>query len=142
MSMHRVKDSSLLTFALALSFFLFCSRLHAHHGTAAFDTTKKISLRGAVTQWFWANPHCILEFDAKDDNGELVHWIGEGDNPPNLVNHGWSVNSFKVGDQITVTLEPVKNGKKIGRLTQVVLANGKVLGGVGATPNGAEIPQH
>ncbi len=137
--MHHVKDSSLLTVALALVFFLLlCAPLHAHHGTAAFDTSKKLTLKGTVTEWFWANPHCILEFDVKDDNGQLVHWVGEGDNPPNLVNRGWSVRSFKAGDQITVTLEPVKNGKKIGRLTQVVLANGKVLGSAGA---GAAPPQ-
>ncbi len=106
----------------------------AHHGNAAFDTSKTLTLKATVTEWFWANPHCILQFDVKDENGQAVHWVGEGDNPPNLVNRGWAVDSFKPGDQVTVTLQPVKNGKTIGRLTQVTLASGKILGGGGGGP--------
>ena len=41
----------------------------AHHGAATFDTGKEITLKGVVTEWIWANPHCFLKFDAKDDTG-------------------------------------------------------------------------
>ena len=103
--------------------------LFAHHGAAAYDTTKKITLKATVTEWFWANPHCFLKFDAKDDKGNVVHWAVEASNPADMVNLGWSKESFKPGDVVTVTFEPVKNGQPIGRIEQVVLASGQVLKG-------------
>jgi hypothetical protein len=105
----------------------------AHHGNAAFDSDKRVTLKGTVTTWFWANPHCFLQFDAKDESGNVVHWVAEGSNPPDMINHGWTKGALKVGDQITVTVIPVKNGKPIGRIAAVVLPNGQKLdGGFGA----------
>jgi hypothetical protein len=101
--------------------------LFAHHGTAAYDTDKKITLKATVTQWFWANPHCFLKFDAKDDKGNVVHWATETSNPSDMVNLGWSKDTFKPGDEITVTFTPVKNGNPVGRVDSVVLANGQTL---------------
>jgi hypothetical protein len=103
--------------------------LFAHHGAAAYDTTRKITLKAIVTEWFWANPHCFLKFDAKDDKGNVVHWAVEASNPADMVNLGWSKQSFKPGDEVTVTFEPVKNGQPIGRIEQVVLASGQILKG-------------
>jgi hypothetical protein len=99
----------------------------AHHGAAAYDTDKKITLKATVTQWFWANPHCFLKFDAKDDKGNVVHWATETSNPSDMVNLGWSKDTFKPGDEITVTFTPVKNGNPVGRVDSVVLANGQTL---------------
>jgi len=103
--------------------------LFAHHGAAAYDTTKKITLKATVTEWFWANPHCFLKFDAKDDKGNVVHSAVEASNPADMVNLGWSKQTFKPGDEVTVTFEPVKNGQPIGRIEQVMLASGQVLKG-------------
>jgi uncharacterized protein DUF6152 len=103
--------------------------LFAHHGAAAYDTTKKITVKATVTEWFWANPHCFLKFDVKDDKGNVVHWATEASNPADMVNLGWSKQTFKPGDEVTVTFEPVKNGLPIGRIEQVVLANGQILRG-------------
>ena len=101
--------------------------LFAHHGNAAFDTTKQITLKATVTEWFWANPHCFLKFDAKDDKGNVAHWAAEVSNPSDMVHLGWSKQTFKPGDEVTLTFFPVKNGLPIGRLQQVVLANGQTL---------------
>jgi len=103
--------------------------LLAHHGTAAFDTTKQITLKATVTEWVWANPHCYLKFDAKDDKDNIVHWATEASNPSDMVKLGWSKQTFKPGDEVTVTFMPVKNGQPIGRIQQVVLANGQTLSG-------------
>jgi len=100
--------------------------LLAHHGTAAFED-KKVTLKGTVTEWFWSNPHCLLRFDVKDDKGEIVHWIGETQNPVTMVNGGWSKTSFKVGEEVGVTLMPVKNGLPLGRIMTVLLPDGKTL---------------
>ena len=108
--------------------------LWAHHGSANFDAGKRVTMNGTVTEWFWANPHCFLKFDVKDDKGTVVHWVAETSNPPDMVNRGWSKNSFKPGDQVTVTVEPVKNGEPIGRVLSVVLPNGQTLSAGGAAP--------
>jgi uncharacterized protein DUF6152 len=101
--------------------------LFGHHGTAAYDTDKKMTMKATVTEWFWANPHCFLKSDAKDDKGNVVHWATETSNPSDMVNLGWSKDTFKPGDVITVTFIPVKNGNPIGRVESVVLANGQTL---------------
>jgi len=101
--------------------------LLAHHGTSAMDIGKKVVLKGVVTDWQWQNPHSILKFDAKDDSGNIVHWSAEANNPADMVERGWSKQSIKVGDEITITVEPVKNGKPVGRILQIVFANGTIL---------------
>ena len=103
--------------------------LAAHHGNAAYDTENKITVKGTVTQWFWANPHCVLQFDAKDDSGQVVHWGAETENPTTMSHSGWTKASFKPGDEVTVTMITVKNGKPIGRIVEVVQANGQKLAG-------------
>jgi len=132
-----VNHKFVIVLALAAGFVTFSNPLFAHHGNAAFDTSKKLTLKGTVTEWFWANPHCFLKFDAKDEKGEVIHWVAETSNPPDMVDRGWSKQSIKTGDEITVTLQAVRNGKPIGRVLQVVLPDGKVLGNtVGGTPGG------
>ena len=122
-------------------FFLFCltvlavKPVVAHHGAATFDTTKKLTLKGTVVEWFWSNPHCFLRFDVKDDNGQLVHWVAEAQSGPNILTAGYTKQTFKPGDQISITLEPVRNGRPLGRMVSVITADGKKLGGMGDVPS-------
>ena len=102
--------------------------MFAHHGNSSLDTGKKVTVKGTVTQWLWANPHCWLKVDVKDDSDNVVNWVAETNNAADMMEKGWSKQSFKVGDQVTVTLEPVKNGKPAGRIIDVVLPNGQTLG--------------
>jgi len=102
--------------------------IFAHHGNAAFDVGKRLELKGTVTEWVWSNPHCWLKFDVKDESGKTVNWVTETTNSADMVERGWSRLTFKAGDQVTVTLEPVKSGAPVGRLQFVVLPNGKTLG--------------
>ena len=113
---------------LVVGFLMVSVPLSAHHGNAAMDAGKKLVLKGTVTDWLWANPHSVLGFDVKDDSGNIVHWSAEANNPADMVERGWTKNSIKIGDQVTVTVEPVKNGKPVGRILQVVLPGGQVLG--------------
>ena len=101
--------------------------LLAHHGAAQFDVGKKVTVKGAVTEWFWSNPHCFLRFDAAGADGQVVHWAVETQSGPNILPQGFSKQTFKVGDEVTVTLEPVKNGRPMGRLLRVVLPDGSSL---------------
>lgn len=122
--------------ALAALGLLMSASLAAHHGAASFDTSKEITLKGTVTEWIWANPHCFLKFDAKDDTGTVRNWVVETANPTDMTRRGWARRSFKVGDEVTVTLQPVKSGAPVGRIRSVVLPNGETLstGGGGPAP--------
>ena len=112
----------------------------AHHGTASFDTSKDLSLKGTVTDWIWANPHCFLKFDAMDETGTVRNWAVEVSNPTDMTKRGWARSSFKVGDTVTVVLQPVKNGAPIGRLKTVMLQDGSTLTAMGPAPAPAPAP--
>lgn len=101
--------------------------LCAHHGNAAFDSATRMTVKGIVVNWLWASPHSVLTLDVKDDKGQAVRWAVEGGVPTSMSSNGWGRNSFKAGDEVTVTLTPAKNGRPIGRIEKVVLANGQTL---------------
>ena len=109
----------------------------AHHGTASFDTAKDLTLKGTVTDWIWANPHCFLKFDAMDETGTVRNWAVEVSNPTDMTKRGWARISFKAGDLVTVNLQPVKNGAPIGRLRAVTLPDGSQLTAAGPAPAAA-----
>lgn len=111
--------------SLAVVVLTFGVPLLAHHGNATYNYDKKIVVSGTVTEWIWANPHCWLKLDAKDEKGELKHWIVEASAPPTISAQGWSHNSFKAGDQVTATVIQAKNGQPIGRFEGDIALNGK-----------------
>jgi hypothetical protein len=127
MEANAMRKTAIFLFALAAGLLSGSVPLLAHHGTAVFDVSKTLTMKGSVTEWDWSNPHCLLQFDVKNEDGRTVHWIAETQNPGSMVYAGWGMASFKPGDEVTVTLLPVKNGRPYGRITLVVLPNGKTL---------------
>jgi hypothetical protein len=122
-----MNNAVMRTLGLAVGLLTVSVPLLAHHGAAQFDVGKKVTVKGAVTEWFWSNPHCFLRFDATGADGQVVHWAVETQSGPNILPQGFSKQTFKVGDEVTVTLEPVKNGRPMGRLLRVVLPDGSAL---------------
>ena len=84
--------------------------LLAHHGAAAFDVTKMVTVKGTVTDFQYVNPHVQVYFDAKNDKGETETWQGELTAPNKLSRAGWTKRTLKPGDMITVTGNPAANG--------------------------------
>jgi len=100
----------------------------AHHGSASYKTGDVIVLRFAtVTRFLWANPHSMLLFDVKDENGNVSHWAGEAGSPAAIRALGWNKNSLRPGDVITVQLYPSKFENAVGRVDTIVLADGTTL---------------
>jgi uncharacterized protein DUF6152 len=139
-----MKDRLTHTLGLTVGLLIVSIPLLAHHGAAQFDVGKKVTVKGTVTEWFWSNPHCFLRFDAAGADGQVVHWAVETQSGPNILPQGFSKQTFKVGDEVTVTLEPVKNGRPMGRLLRVVLPDGSALplGGRDAGQTPANTPQN
>jgi len=122
-----MKCTRLQFFTLLVGLLLASVPLLAHHGAAAYADKIVVLKDATVTKFVWANPHTILQFDAKDDKGEAVHWAGEAGSPSAIGLLGWNRNSVQPGDVITVYIYPAKSGNPVGRLNKVVFADGKTL---------------
>lgn len=101
-------------FALACFLILFVVPARAHHGTAGYDMTKVITVKGTVTKFEWSNPHCVIYVDAKDENGQVQSWTLELGAPTHMMRSGWSKTSIKPGDEIAADTHPAKNGAPVG----------------------------
>jgi len=101
----------------------------AHHSFAAeFDRNQPVTITGSVTKVEWANPHARFYVDVKDDKtGETVNWDFELASPNGLMRRGWTRNSMKLGDTVTVTGFRAKNSTRVGNASTVTLATGKKL---------------
>ena len=117
------------SFVVALGLLALSVPVFAHHGTAAYDYSKTLTEKATITNFKWANPHCQIEFDFKDESGNAQHWNIEAFNPSMLRREGWNLGreSLKPGDEVTLSFHPAKNGTKVGILDKVVLADGQVL---------------
>ena len=118
-----------LVIGLAMALGLLVSvPLFAHHGNASFATDKTLILKGTVTRWIYASPHLLLMLDVKGENGEIAHWVVESQSPTVMYPSGYRKDSFKPGDEVTVTVSAAKNGKPIGRILEAITADGTKLG--------------
>ncbi len=75
----------------------------AHHGTAAYDTTKVVTVKGTMTEFRFINPHVQLYFDVKNDKGEVEKWQAELTAPNKMTRAGWDKHTLKPGDSITAS---------------------------------------
>jgi hypothetical protein len=111
----------------------------AHHSFAAqYDRGKPNKLVGPVTKIDWINPHARIFMDVKDESGKVVNWEVELGPPAMLMRNGWTRNSLKVGESVTVNGFAAKEGSNLANAQSVTLTDGKkVFAGSsadGATP--------
>jgi hypothetical protein len=122
-----MKRRRLLLFCLLGGVFLACIPALAHHGAAAYVNKIVVMKDATITKFVWANPHTILLFDVKDENGNLTHWAGEAGSPSAIGLLGWTKNSVQLGDVVTVYIYPAKSGNPVGRLNKIIFADGHTL---------------
>ena len=114
-------------FAVFFGFLMVSVPLFAHHGNSAYDMSKTTSFKATVTDFLYNNPHTQVYFDVTDDKGNVEHWVAETTNPGMLNRVGWTRDSLKPGDQVTLIANPNKVGARVVFLQKVVLSNGKEL---------------
>ena len=111
----------------------------AHHTASTLYTQKLVTVKGIVKSWLWSNPHCLLTFDVKGEDGQVVLWRAETQAPNTAYTEGYRANSFKPGDEVTVTMRAAVGGGPFGLLAQVVLPDGTKFGDLnGARGRGAD----
>ena len=99
----------------------------AHHSMSMYDRGRDTTFKATITQFDWVNPHSQITFTAADEHGNTVKWVAEGPGPNRLANHGWTKDSLKVGDQVTIVGNRNKDGSPTMRFERVVLPDGKEL---------------
>ena len=107
----------------------------AHHSTAQYDYTRTVTVNGVVREFQWSNPHCYIQLLVTEGNGQQQEWSIESGTPSLSTRLGWSKNSLKTGDKVTVVLFPMRDGTRAGTLRTITLHNGEVLRGVAADVN-------
>ncbi len=109
----------------------------AHHSFAAeYDAAKPITLTGTVTKVEWMNPHARFYIDVKDDAGKVTNWELELGSPNGLMRRGWTRNSMKPGDTVTVQGSLAKDGSSLANARTVKLTDGRNLFAGSATETG------
>jgi|SRR6476619_3616920 len=104
----------------------------AHHSFAAFDVASQKTVTGTVKQLDWTNPHIWLWIDVPNDKGGSDTFAFEGMSPNFLARRGWTKNTLKAGDKITITYRPMKDGANGGMFMNGKMPDGRLLTSAGA----------
>ena len=123
-----MKAKVLVSVPVILSLFLCCGTSWAHHASRQVYEGKSITLMGVVTDYEWANPHSVLSVAVKDDKGKVEEWHAEILPPTEMLRAGWTKDSLKPGDEVTLTGRPGKYAQHILWLEYLVTSEGKKFG--------------
>jgi Family of unknown function (DUF6152) len=111
--------------SLCAALLLMGTAVFAHHSSAGIDRTKTVELTGTIRQFGWTNPHSWMEVDVPDQKGGIVTWKVEMTSPAYLVRAGWKSTTVKQGDEVKVTVRPLRDGSPGGLFVSVLLADGR-----------------
>ena len=101
----------------------------AHHSFAAFfDPNKTVTVKGAVTSYHFTNPHGLIAIDVSGPNGRVEHWRAETNAPVVLMRRGWTRETLKPGEIVTLSGWASRDGTSYMRLRQANRADGSVIG--------------
>jgi hypothetical protein len=96
----------------------------AHHGAAAYDMNKLVTIKGTVTDFQFINPHVLISIESKGDDGAVQKWQGELTSPNRLSRAGWTKSTLKVGETITLVGAGAKSGTQTLWIRKVLGTNG------------------
>ena len=106
-----MRNKVMLCLVASFVFAVLAVSTFAHHGGAAYDTSKMVTVTGKVTEFEFVNPHVIINMDVKDPStGKVEKWEGELTSPNHLARVGWTKNTIKLGDELTMSGAALKDG--------------------------------
>ena len=118
--MNRLVWTGLAAGALALGI---SAPALSHHSHAMFDHATEVTIEGTVSEFSYRNPHVFLYVDVVEQGEAVKYWI-EMSNIPNMIRRGIGANTFKSGDQVTVNMNPLTDGRPGGNYVTIVAADG------------------
>ena len=114
-----------IDFLVGVAAFVASNLSLAHHSHSMFDHSEEVSISGTVTKFSFRNPHVFLFIDVKNENGEVLNYWIEMSNIPNMIRRGVGYKTFAPGDEVTVNMWRLKDGRPGGNYTTIVAADGK-----------------
>ena len=116
--------SFLTMFVLVVCLFVAVLPAFPHHAfSAEFDEKQPVKMTGTVTKIEWQNPHTWFYIDVKDGSGKVANWGMEMGSPNLLIRSGWTRNSLKIGDAVSVEAFRAKDGSNNANAWVVVLSS-------------------
>jgi hypothetical protein len=122
---EKMKTAFLIFIAASFCSLMMPALARAHHGWAEFDSTREVTLDATVTDFHFVNPHCVVEFEVKDEKGQVHKWQGEFSNPGQLSRQGWTAASLQIGDKVSITGNPAKNNSPALHVARIRLPGGQ-----------------
>ena len=122
-----MKSKLLILTAIVFALSVVSVPIFAHHGTAAFDVTKMVTVKGTVTDFQFVNPHVQIYWDAKNEKGEIEKWQGELTAPNKLIRAGWNKHTLKPGDEITATGNVTQGSQRVMWIRKLLGPTGEAL---------------
>jgi hypothetical protein len=121
-----MKASPLYTLVVVCACMLTGVAASAHHSFATeYDRSKPVTITGSVSKVAWVNPHTHIYIDVKDTSDKTVTWDFELAPPAMLMRKGWTRDSLKVGDTVTVVGFAHKDTPAVGNASTVTLSDGR-----------------
>jgi hypothetical protein len=99
----------------------------AHHGSAEYDVTREVTLRGRVAEFRWVNPHVRIVLEAPGGAGTLEMWDCEGPPLTWAAQRGWAASTLRQGEMVSIVMYPPKGTHRTGLVKRIERANGDVL---------------
>lgn len=96
----------------------------AHHSFAIYDSGRQVTIVGTVKEFQWTNPHVWIHVMVKNEQGVEEEWNVECTSVNFLARRGWSKQTFKPGDQVSINLSPLRDGSHGGSFRGVNTING------------------
>jgi hypothetical protein len=125
----RMRSKFIMSIIAAYCVLLLSSPALAHHSMSIYDMSQTVTYKAMVTDFDWSNPHVQIHFDVKDEKGNVDSLFAECPGPNRLARGGWTKDTLKPHDEITITGNPTRDGSKSIRLESVQLPNGQELKG-------------
>ena len=122
-----VRHKTLPGLAVIIMFLLPAISASAHHSMTGYDRSRTTTLRATVADFSWINPHVQIYFDVNQGSGTVEKWMAEMPSPNRLERNGWSKETLRSGDQVTIIGNSAKDGTLSMRLLKVVLPDGREL---------------
>ena len=116
----------IILFLGAVALAAFSAPALGHHSLAMYDTATQVTVEAVIEEFEWRNPHSWLHIVVKDDNGTESMWTLESNSTGQLTQSGWTRDSVKPGDVVTIVLNPLRDGTRGGRLEEIRHVDGRV----------------
>lgn len=133
--MTIMKKTTTILMSVVLTTLASLGTAQAHHSYAMFDRDKVVKADAVVREWEFTNPHATLWVYINDAQGKPTLWGLEAPGPTQLLRSGWDKDTVKPGDKVSVSVNPLRDGRNGGSLITITLADGRSLG-TGGPPEG------